>query len=271
MTIALELPTPFKLQHHSIHIVVVGAGGTGGYAFPNLCRLAYDLNQKGERDIILTLVDGDVIEEKNVNRQNFFIPDIGKKKAELLASRHSKLFGMEITSVDAYIEDEESFKEVCFVPGYFTILVGCVDNNRTRQLFHEMYEKYPEEMIWVDSGNKEFAGQVVVGYNTQRKLEEGVRTPHMFKLPSVTEVYPSVLEEQDAKFNSEVSCDDAAVANIQNIAANNTSANCVFNVVNQLVGGDGKLTTFMVNFDARSGSCQAIPTTYSKLSEYYSN
>ena len=45
-----------------VKIVVIGAGGTGGYVIPHLYRLGY----ASHRDVRIIVCDGDVVEEKNL-------------------------------------------------------------------------------------------------------------------------------------------------------------------------------------------------------------
>lgn len=61
------------------HVLVVGLGGVGSYAAEFLCRAGI-----GE----LTIVDGDVVENTNRNRQlQALSSNIGESKAELMAKR----------------------------------------------------------------------------------------------------------------------------------------------------------------------------------------
>lgn len=61
------------------HVLVAGLGGVGAYAAEQLCRAGI-----GE----LTLVDGDVVESTNKNRQLLALDkDMGRSKAELMAER----------------------------------------------------------------------------------------------------------------------------------------------------------------------------------------
>lgn len=61
------------------HVLVVGLGGVGAYAAEQLCRAGVGN---------LTIVDGDVVESSNRNRQlPALISTTGKPKAEILAER----------------------------------------------------------------------------------------------------------------------------------------------------------------------------------------
>ena len=74
-----------------VKIVMLGAGGTGGHIAPHLYRLLYSLR----RPVRFILCDGDVVEEKNLVRQNFTPADLGENKAKVLAERYSAVFGLE--------------------------------------------------------------------------------------------------------------------------------------------------------------------------------
>lgn len=61
-------------------IFIIGVGGVGSYLAPVMCLLA------GKHNI--TLVDGDELEKKNLNRQLFNESEIGMNKADALANRY---------------------------------------------------------------------------------------------------------------------------------------------------------------------------------------
>ncbi|MBP5717482.1 MAG: ThiF family adenylyltransferase, partial [Abditibacteriota bacterium] len=200
-----------------VKIVMLGAGGTGGHIAPHLYRLLYAL----DRPVRFIICDGDVVEEKNLVRQNFIPADLGENKAKVLAERYSTVFGMETEYVPNFVEDEERLKallEPCvWKDSYYphreiireqVILIGAVDNNKSRQLCHRVvYQSH--ELIYIDSGNGEHTGQVVCG------IRSGGRT--MYK--PIGAVYPDVLKETD-KFPTELSCAEASVSAPQSIAAN---------------------------------------------------
>jgi len=61
------------------NVLVVGLGGVGAYAAEQLCRAGIGK---------MTIVDGDVVEESNRNRQlPALISTVGKSKSEILAAR----------------------------------------------------------------------------------------------------------------------------------------------------------------------------------------
>lgn len=63
-------------------IYIIGCGGVGSWLAPCLIRLAPD----GKR--LVTLVDGDTLEPKNMDRQLFDESDIGDNKAHALSRRY---------------------------------------------------------------------------------------------------------------------------------------------------------------------------------------
>ena len=77
------------------NIFVFGCGGTGSRMIPPLLQLI-----KSQSNWILNpsiyLIDGDEVEEKNCSRQNFITMDVHQNKAEVLATRYSRAFDMQV-------------------------------------------------------------------------------------------------------------------------------------------------------------------------------
>ena len=232
-----------------VKIVMLGAGGTGGHIAPHLYRLLYSLR----RPVRFILCDGDVVEEKNLVRQNFTPADLGENKAKVLAERYSAVFGLETEYVPSFVEDEDQLGSL-LEPGYLwmrqpghaynvrvselVILIGAVDNNKSRQLCHRMFYR-ATELIYIDSGNGEFTGQVVCG------VRRGGKTYY----PPIGIVYPDVLVETD-KFPTELSCAEASVSAPQSMAANITAATAVVDMIyNILAVGESTVrkVTFSTN------------------------
>jgi len=223
-----------------VKVVMLGAGGTGGHIAPHLYRLLHTL----DRSVKVVIADGDIVEEKNLVRQNFIPADLGQNKARVLAERYASAFGMETLYVPQYIENVETLAELVEPDIYrpysrllrgHSILIGAVDNNKSRRLCHQVFQE-ADNLIYIDSGNGEFTGQVVCG----------IRRKGQTYYKPVGELYPDVLEETD-KFPTELSCAEAAVSAPQSIVANIMAATAVVSYVyNILVLGsiDVRSVTF---------------------------
>lgn len=236
-----------------VKIVQLGAGGTGGHVAPHLYRLLYSL----ERPARLILCDGDIVEPRNLVRQNFSPADLGENKAKVLAERYASVFGIKTEYVPSYVEDLEELMTL-ITPGEWeldqnsyrrtpemVILLGCVDNNRSRQLCHQAFYK-ARDLIYIDSGNGEFSGQVVCG----------VRRKSFTVFKPVGGVHPQMLKEK-GNFPSEMSCAVAAQSAPQSMAANITAATAVVDMVyNILTHGESRVR--QTDFSTKTVKMQTI-------------
>ena len=217
-----------------IKVVMIGTGGTGGHIAPHLYRLLYAL----DRPVKFILCDGDVVEEKNLVRQN------------------SAAFGLETSYVPDFIESADRLEQLVTPETWggsqygrypfgrthdgrpvseLVILIGAVDNNRSRQMCHEVFMR-SKELIYIDSGNGEYTGQVVCGI---RRSGKTIYKP-------IGLMHPELFEDEDL-FPSELSCAEASVSAPQTIVANLMAATAVVTIVyNILVLGDSRIeqTTF---------------------------
>lgn len=226
-------------RKYPVKVLVLGVGGTGGHVVPNLYRLAYSLKDK--RPIEIILADGDTVEKKNLLRQNFVEADLDQKKSVVLAHRYSSAFGVPVNYIPDFIENEEKLAELLMPhqENEIPILLGCVDNNRSRQMCHKVFLAL-DNLVYIDSGNGEFTGQVVCGIKKNGKT----------KLNPVCHFYPEMLTDND-KFKSEESCSDAIVSSPQNIMANVMAATIILSYLNGILAM-GRLDTHRVTFSSRS-------------------
>lgn len=246
-----------------VKIIMLGAGGTGAHIAPHLYRLLYAL----DRPVKFIICDGDKVEQKNLVRQNFTEADLGENKAKVVAERYSNVFGLETSYVPHFIENAERL-EALIKPEQFNtgrvitnpkthcteqevvselvILIGAVDNNRSRKLCHEVFLK-ARELIYIDSGNGEYTGQIVCGI---RRAGKTIYKP-------VGQLYPEVNTPEDL-FPTEVSCAEASVSAPQTIVANLMAATAVVTMIyNILVMGS--TTVQQTTFSTRSVNIRSIP------------
>jgi hypothetical protein len=233
-----------------VKITMLGAGGTGGHVAPHLYRLLHTV----DRSVNVIIADGDIVEEKNLVRQNFISSDLGRNKAQVLAERYASAFGMEVRYIPDFVEDQSKLVELT-KPDIFmsspysnqhieglSILIGAVDNNRSRQLCHQVFKK-ADNLIYIDSGNGEYTGQVACGIR---------RNGRTYYKP-IGDLYPDILCDKD-KFPTELSCAEASVSAPQSIVANIMAATAVVSYLyNILIHGsiDVRSVTFstrLINF-----------------------
>lgn len=108
-----------KLQKlRSAHVLVVGLGGVGAYAAEQLCRAGVGN---------MTIVDGDVVEPSNRNRQlPALISNTGKPKAEIMAARFRDINPeINLTVVNDFIRDEKTTELLNSQP--FDYVVDAID------------------------------------------------------------------------------------------------------------------------------------------------
>ena len=227
----------FSLER-PVKIVMLGAGGTGGYAAPHIYRLIHTLRRPAR----FLIADGDIVEEKNLVRQNFIHADLGRNKAAVMAERYASAFGMEIAYLPEFIENEDALAALT-APDYsrkeLAILIGAVDNNRSRQMCHEAFMR-AKELVYIDSGNGQYTGQVVCGIR---------RNGRTYYKPVGT-LYPDVLADTD-KFPTELSCAEAAISAPQSVVANVMAATAILSYLYDiLVLGD--ITVRNVTFSTKT-------------------
>lgn len=105
----------------TIHIVQIGAGGTGGYVASNLLRQLGSMHPLIKDRIYYWLMDGDEFEAKNMGRQLCTEDDLGENKAEVLINKYGEFYGcnMEhIFAVPEYLTDISQLININAIPDY---------------------------------------------------------------------------------------------------------------------------------------------------------
>ena len=259
----------------AILVSIIGAGGTGGYVVRDFLRFLSSLKGKGDtRNFLVQLVDDDVVEEKNLIRQNFIASDLNKPKALVLAERYGRAFGIpvvpKVQKISSYYNLETLHREGAEMinnndrNSCLHIVVGCVDNHKARREINSYLNRHTGR-YWIDAGNERKSGQVVCGYSISGVTAE----PNVaFKMPKVTDLYPEILDEsQDLVGSDETSCAERAQQEDQNIFINMTSALNVLNYLRAIILEE-KITNNEIRFDIK-GLSTPTHLTYDHLREIY--
>lgn len=153
-------------------ILIVGCGGTGSRLVPLLAQFIKTCAWVAEPSI--TLIDDDIVEEKNLLRQNFISVDVGKSKAEVLANRYSKAFNINISAIKERVSLKKNTKntDMDTVDSAFynhranSIIILCVDSPESRREILTLMVKTgvggTGSVLLLDSGNENDFGQVSI-------------------------------------------------------------------------------------------------------------
>jgi len=210
-------------------VTVVGCGGTGGFAAESLSRLL-----PGYADLVL--VDYDRVEERNLLRQNFYREDLGRFKSETLAHRLAKKFDRPV----GYSTLPVAMTQLAF-PG---LVIGCVDNGLARRdIARAVKEMTHDWSWWVDAGNGENYGQVLIG-NTD-VASYWLPTGDIYcGLPLPTIQKPELLNQAPRARGC------AEVAEEQGPTINLTMAAVVVEVVRRLIAGKCSWVQLYIDMEA---------------------
>ena len=159
-TLTITPSIPFRIPAQPLAITLVGCGGTGSHLAQTLARLARHVRESGGL-LDLTFMDGDTVEPKNVGRQLFAPSEVGRNKAQVLATRFSAVFGLPISAVPQMADRVQQFDHHRDALSY-RIAVGAVDGVAGRSVL-ELALALSHIDLWLDCGNHEHDGQVVLG------------------------------------------------------------------------------------------------------------
>jgi PRTRC genetic system ThiF family protein len=231
-------------------IVVVGCGGTGGFVAEGLCRML-------AHRVALVLVDHDRVEERNLLRQNFYHDEIGMFKSEAMAKRLSRLYRRPVgwTVVPFGTTFERFYPPGLLRPG---IVIGCVDNAQAREGIASMLRF---GSWWVDAGNGENWGQVLIGNSRRDQLDrvfvETNQVCHRLPLPTLQ--HPELLSPPPAEEVRPLSCAELMDTGDQDPTINQAMATLVLQVVRRLLMGE--CPWMALYLDLRQGTLNPVPAT----------
>jgi len=237
-----------RFTQHNFTVSIVGCGGTGGFVAEGLCRF---LPPHAE----LVFIDHDRVEERNLIRQNFTSCDLGKFKSEALAGRLATRYQRPIAYSNLPVE-----LAGIRMPG---LVIGCVDNGLTRR---EIARKVTQEISpysygwWIDAGNGENYGQVIIGNYEIRRLWESFEGEICHALPLPTIQRPELLQQRPR----EPSCAEALAQNEQSPVINQAIASLVLEMARRLI--EGSCPWVQLYLDLDTGTLTPVMATLELVS-----
>lgn len=153
---------------HPVTVNLIGAGGTGSQVLTCLARLDVTLRALGHPGLSVTLYDPDIVSGTNIGRQLFSDSDIGLNKAKCLITRVNNFFGNDWRAVPGIFP---TVLKKARRDDMANITITCTDNIKSRidlwnllkALPQPTYCTYETPLYWMDFGNTQTTGQVVLG------------------------------------------------------------------------------------------------------------
>lgn len=188
-------------------LLVIGAGGTGTYFLKEVSRQISCSIEIKKRLRNLMIIDGDTVEEKNLERQCFAPEDIGRNKAVCMANILNDAFGLNWVSYATYLEKKEQLQELlpthkdkrvatAYDPVILPVIIGCVDNHACRILCEQFFNE-AHSCIYFDSANEFSNGETVFAYKMGGKL---IGPPRSSFFPEI--------KDGDLRSVTEMSCEE---------------------------------------------------------------
>ena len=163
---------------HPVTVNVIGAGGTGSQVLTCLSRLDVSLRGLGHPGFFVAVYDPDTVTEANIGRQLFGPMDLGLNKAQCLITRINNFFGNDWKAeARPYPPVLKELKQ----DEIANITITCTDNVKSRldlwnvlgKITASSYTDNCTPLYWMDFGNTQTSGQVVLG-TVPKKIKQPV-------------------------------------------------------------------------------------------------
>lgn len=219
---------------------MIGAGGTGSYVLPMLVETY-------QEDEMIVVVDGDILEDKNLERQGFYQSDLGLNKAEALVGHYQHRHDLDIIAIPDFIRSIKHLEQIVRVIKSFRPqinhiqLMSCVDNNMVRYrmelgVYHLLQINGINQVDYIDAGNMELHGQVLLTSYTPNDVEFNGHEIQIKsgKSESIFARLTGSLEDKITYADFELSCDDIGESSPQNILTNQLAGYYINHILENL-------------------------------------
>lgn len=165
---------------HVIHVLVVGAGGTGSQVMQGLARINTALRGLYKQGIHVTLIDDDTVSQANLGRQLFAPQDIGRAKSEVIVERINRFFGFDFHAI------QDKFSAYANKINNTRLIISCTDTVKSRMEIDNAIHKERYSGYWIDCGNTRTTGQVILSNNEKNG-----------KINNIFELFGEITEDID--------------------------------------------------------------------------
>lgn len=219
---------------HPVTVNLIGAGGTGSQVLTGLARLDVTLRALGHPGLFVTLYDPDIVTEANIGRQVVRVFRHGTEQGAMPYYPYQQLLRKRLKAVPDIFP--AMMKNACR-DNMANITITCTDTIKSRlDLWNILkavqipdYRDYTTPLYWMDFGNTQTSGQVVLG-TVPKKIKQPAsqlyETVGSLKVITRLVKYARVKEE-----DSGPSCSLAEALEKQDLFINSTLAQLGCNIL----------------------------------------
>jgi len=253
MSTPIFTPNPER----EVRIAVVGVGGTGSELLSHLTRLHNAQQARAFGGIHVTAFDPDTVSQANIVRQRYFTNDIGRSKAHTLIERINTTCALTWEAVSRKLTKTDLRTQS------FDIVISCVDTRSARDDIRSMLDRTitsygnerPPARVWIDCGNTQHSGQVVLGTPGARLIPKRVRRAIV---PCVHELHPEIVDRR-LDILDPPSCSALEALAHQGLMVNAMTATIAVDLLDELLT-TGTVAQHARYFDLRKGTMAGRPT-----------
>lgn len=187
------------------HFYVIGCGGTGSLLARDLPKLLIGTQH------LITVVDGDIVERKNIERQSYQQQDLNENKANVLSKKINSLYNIKTYAIDKYVTKDELLLKFSKDHRTVPVILGCVDNDATRKILEYTFKKFSRTIIYIDSANGEYEGNIYVAKKSNNTITGTLRS-NVYELNDDLHPLDESCEEQASKGNVQFLVTNAKMA-----------------------------------------------------------
>ena len=186
--------------YNPVTVNLIGAGGTGSKVLTALLEMNHSLIALGHPGLQVRLWDDDIISEANLGRQRFAACEVGLYKSVALINRINRFAGTAWKAETVKFERDNNRR----LPEHTdaTLYLSCVDSVAARFEIADILKagtrrSYHQPMYWMDFGNSQKTGQVILSTVGKLLQPESKKYEPVRYLPFVTDEFRDVLKQSE--------------------------------------------------------------------------
>jgi PRTRC genetic system ThiF family protein len=203
---------PQRWLTEDINIAVMGVGATGSAVATMLYKLNHIRREMTDNQfgINVTFFDPKAVTQTGYNRTGFLRSEIGQNKALCMANKLNNAYG----KIFAYGAPTAFSLSALRNPRQLDVLITATDSASSRNQIAKQSKRLDHGCLWLDIGVGDTQGNVVLG-----ELGKGKS-----RLPTVSDLFPSMQAEVQDKAQNRASCDVLDAITRQAFGVNETGA-----------------------------------------------